>query len=34
MVTPTTHVIPWPDLRCAMPVVLWGFSQDFRAKYK
>ena len=34
MVTLTKHVIPGPDLHCAVPLALRGFLQHLPAKYK
>ena len=34
MVTLTNHVILGPYLHCALPLVLWGFSQHPPAKYR
>ena len=34
MVTPTNHAIAGPDLHRAEPLAVWGFLQDFSAKYR
>ena len=34
MDTLTKHVIPGPDLHCAGPLALWGFSQHLKRRPK